>query len=110
MMGKDTFVPTDPVVRSLAHWQVFDGPLKSKAAQAELQSVFNTWHAETGKPFSPKAIALGGGEQLEEKRIVPSGALDFAPRGALLLVGAEDVQRETAQSGEVFGSVVFAGA
>jgi len=58
MMGKDTFVPTDPVVRSLAHWQVFDGPFKSKAAQAELQSVFNAWHAETGKPFSHLSMIL----------------------------------------------------
>jgi len=58
MMGKDTFVLTDFVVRSLAHWQAFDGPLRSKAAQAKLQSIFNAWHAETGKPFSHLSMIL----------------------------------------------------
>jgi 3-methyladenine DNA glycosylase Tag len=51
MMGKDTFVPTDFVVQALNHWAAFEGTPKSKADQARLQTVFNAWHAETGKPL-----------------------------------------------------------
>jgi 3-methyladenine DNA glycosylase Tag len=58
MMGKDTFILTDSVIRSLAHWQAFDGPLKSRAAQAKLQDVFNAWHAETGKPLGHLSMIL----------------------------------------------------
>jgi 3-methyladenine DNA glycosylase Tag len=51
MMGKDTFVPTDSVLRALAHWDAFDGSLKNRADAARLQAVFNFWHQETGKPL-----------------------------------------------------------
>ncbi len=52
MMGKDTFVPTDAVMRALAHWEAFEGKGTSKADQVALQAVFNRWHEETGKPFT----------------------------------------------------------
>jgi 3-methyladenine DNA glycosylase Tag len=51
MMGKDTFVPTDSVLRALDHWKAFSGSAKSRADLARLQAVFNFWHQETGKPL-----------------------------------------------------------
>lgn len=58
MMGKDTFILTDFVVRGLNHWEAFDGTPKTKAAQAQLQDVFNAWHVEMGKPFSHLSMIL----------------------------------------------------
>jgi hypothetical protein len=58
----------------------------------------------------PKAIALGGGEEVEEEGVVPAGAFDLAAGGALVAVGAQDVEGEAAQAGEVFGRMILAGA
>ena len=52
MMGKDTPVPTDAVMRALAHWQVTTGKPTSKAGRASLQQAFDASHAETGKPLA----------------------------------------------------------
>lgn len=51
MVGKDTFVLTDSVVRGLAYWEVTDSPPRSKADQAAVQAVFNRWQEETGRPL-----------------------------------------------------------
>lgn len=58
MMGKDTFIPTDPVIKALAYWQAFDGNPKGKAGRAELQALFNRWHEETKKPLSQLSMIL----------------------------------------------------
>lgn len=58
MMGKDTFMLTDSVVRALAYWQAFDGNPKGKADQARLQAVFNHWQKETGKPLAHLSMLL----------------------------------------------------
>jgi hypothetical protein len=50
MMGKDTPIPTDSVVRALTHWGVISGKPTSKAELARLQAAFNAWQTETGKP------------------------------------------------------------
>lgn len=51
MVGKDTFVLTDSVVRGLAYWEVTDGPPRSKADRAAVQAIFNRWHEETCRPL-----------------------------------------------------------
>lgn len=51
MVGKDTFILTDPVVRGLNHWQAFAGTPKGKADLAAVQAMFNRWHAATGRPL-----------------------------------------------------------
>ena len=52
MMGKDTVIPTDNVVRALDHWDVPAGAAKGKAELARLQAAFNAWQTETGKPLA----------------------------------------------------------
>ncbi len=51
MMGKDTPVPTDNVLRALRHWEVPAGAAKSQTERAMLQQALNAWHAEAGKPL-----------------------------------------------------------
>jgi 3-methyladenine DNA glycosylase Tag len=51
MVGKDTFVLTDSVVRGLVYWEIADGPPRGKAEIAALQAVFNRWQEETGRPL-----------------------------------------------------------
>ncbi len=51
MVGKDTFVPTESVVRALRHWGLFEGEPRTRAGRLELQAVFNGWAAETGLPL-----------------------------------------------------------
>jgi hypothetical protein len=57
-----------------------------------------------------KAIALGIVEDSEEEGIVPAGAFDFSAGGAFVGVGAQEVEGEAAEPGEVFGSMTLAGA
>ena len=51
MVGKDTFVLTNDVLRALHHWNVYDGKGKSMADRKYLQSCFNSWSEESGKPL-----------------------------------------------------------
>jgi 3-methyladenine DNA glycosylase Tag len=51
MIGKDTPVPTDSVLRALRHWDVPAGAAKSQTERGALQQAFNAWHTETGKPL-----------------------------------------------------------
>lgn len=51
MAGKDTFLLTDWTVKALAHWQVSDGPARSKRAQLDIQQHFNRWQDESGWPL-----------------------------------------------------------
>jgi 3-methyladenine DNA glycosylase Tag len=52
MMGKDTVIPTDSVVRALNHWDVLAGAAKGKVDLARLQAAFNAWQTETSKPLA----------------------------------------------------------
>ncbi len=51
MVGKDTFIPTDSVLRALHHWGVLEGEPKTKAARAAMQAAFLGWSEETGRPL-----------------------------------------------------------
>lgn len=52
MVGKDTFVLTDAVVRGLIHWRALSSPPTTKGERAAAQRAFNAWAAETGQPLS----------------------------------------------------------
>lgn len=51
MVGKDTFILTDFVVRALNRWGGFAGVPKGRADCAKVQAVFNGWHDETDLPL-----------------------------------------------------------
>ncbi len=51
MVGKDTFVLTHSVVAALQHWGALDAPPKNRKDRAGVQSCFNAWAAETGRPL-----------------------------------------------------------
>ena len=58
MVGKDTFILTDAVVKALNHWDAFDGTPKSKADRLKVQDVFNAWHRATSRPYSQLSMIL----------------------------------------------------
>jgi 3-methyladenine DNA glycosylase Tag len=58
MVGKDTFVLTDDVVRALNHWDAFDGTPKGKAARGRVQATFNRWAAEADRPLCQISMIL----------------------------------------------------
>lgn len=51
MVGKDTFILTDFVVRGLQRWQAFSGEPRSRKDRQAVQALFNGWAAETGRPL-----------------------------------------------------------
>lgn len=51
MVGKDTFILTDSVVKALVHWGAVAGPPKTKADRRAVQARFDAWHDETGLPL-----------------------------------------------------------
>jgi hypothetical protein len=63
-----------------------------------------------GNALAAKAIALGGGEDVKQESVVPAGALDLAAGRAMVPVGAQEIEREATQPGEVFRGVFLAGA
>jgi 3-methyladenine DNA glycosylase Tag len=58
MVGKDTFILTDAVVRALNHWDAFDGTPKSKAARQQVQEAFNAWHRASSRPLCQLSMIL----------------------------------------------------
>ena len=58
MVGKDSFILTDYVVRALNHWGAVEGPAKGKRDRARVQEVFNGWAAATGRPLSQLSMIL----------------------------------------------------
>ena len=58
MVGKDTFVLSDGVVRGLGYWQAFDGIPKSKRDKVEVQRIFNRWAEESGLPLCQLSMTL----------------------------------------------------
>jgi 3-methyladenine DNA glycosylase Tag len=58
MAGKDTFIPTPFVVKALLHWGALDAEPKGKAGRAQMQALFNAWHAETGVPLAHLSMTL----------------------------------------------------
>jgi 3-methyladenine DNA glycosylase Tag len=51
MVGKDTFILTHSVAAALQRWGVAERPPKTRQDRAAIQSCFNAWGAETGRPL-----------------------------------------------------------
>lgn len=51
MVGKDTFLLTNWVIKALNHWEVYSGDPKGKRARREVQDTFNAWMDETDLPL-----------------------------------------------------------
>jgi 3-methyladenine DNA glycosylase Tag len=51
MVGKDAFVLTYSVAAALKRWGAVEGPVKNRKDRAAVQTCFNAWAAETGRPL-----------------------------------------------------------
>jgi 3-methyladenine DNA glycosylase Tag len=51
MVSRDTFILTHAVGAALKRWSVIEGPVKSRQDRANVQTCFNAWAAETGRPL-----------------------------------------------------------
>jgi 3-methyladenine DNA glycosylase Tag len=58
MVGKDTFILTPSVTAALKRWGVGETPLKNRKDRAAVQSSFNAWAAETGRPLCQLSLIL----------------------------------------------------
>jgi 3-methyladenine DNA glycosylase Tag len=58
MVGKDTFILTEAVIKALDHWDAFDGTPKSKGDRRKVQDVFNAWRNECSRPFCQISMIL----------------------------------------------------
>ncbi len=60
MVGKDTFIFTNDVVKALNQFEVIDGEPKTKKVIATVQDAFNQWHDESEYPLCAmsKVLAL----------------------------------------------------
>jgi 3-methyladenine DNA glycosylase Tag len=58
MVGKDTFLLTEAVVKALNHWDAFAGTPKGKADRQRVQEVFNAWHQATSRPYCQLSMIL----------------------------------------------------
>jgi 3-methyladenine DNA glycosylase Tag len=58
MVGKDTFILTHSVVAALQHWGAVTAPPKNRGDRAAIQSCFDTWTAETGRPLCQLSLIL----------------------------------------------------
>jgi len=58
MVGKDTFILTYAVTGALKHWGAVDAPPKNRKDRAVVQSCFNAWAAETGRPLCQLSLIL----------------------------------------------------
>jgi 3-methyladenine DNA glycosylase Tag len=60
MVGKDTFVLTYSVVAALKHWGAIAAPPKNRQDRAQVQTAFNGWAAESGRPLCQLSLILAG--------------------------------------------------
>lgn len=51
MVGRDTFIPTDAVLRGLKRFAGLTASAKTRAERQDMQAVFLAWRGETGRPF-----------------------------------------------------------
>jgi 3-methyladenine DNA glycosylase Tag len=58
MVGKDTFILTPSVSAALKRWGALDAPPKNRKDLAVVQSCFNAWAAETGRPLCQLSLIL----------------------------------------------------
>jgi 3-methyladenine DNA glycosylase Tag len=59
MVGKDTFLLTESVIKALNHWDAFSGTPKSRADRLRVQETFNAWRRATSRPFCQLSMILG---------------------------------------------------
>jgi 3-methyladenine DNA glycosylase Tag len=60
MVGKDTFILTHSVTAGLKRWGAVDAPPKSRKDRLAVQSCFNAWAGETGRPLCQLSLILAG--------------------------------------------------
>ena len=58
MVGKDTFVLTHSVAAALKHWGAVSAPPKNRADRAQVQTAFNGWAKESGRPLCQLSLIL----------------------------------------------------
>src|SRR5215470_6395878 len=58
MVGKDTFVLTHSVTAALKRWGAVETPPNNHKDRATVQSCFNSWAAETGRPLCQLSLIL----------------------------------------------------
>jgi 3-methyladenine DNA glycosylase Tag len=58
MVGKDTFILTPSVTAALKRWGAVDAPPKNRKDRAAVQSCFNLWAEETGRPLCQLSLIL----------------------------------------------------
>ncbi len=58
MVAKDSFILTPYVVRALNHWGAFAGEPKGKGARRQVQTAFNDWAAQSGRPLCQISMIL----------------------------------------------------
>jgi 3-methyladenine DNA glycosylase Tag len=58
MVGKDTFILTLAVTGALKRWGAIQEPPKNRKDRAAVQSCFNAWAAETGRPLCQLSLIL----------------------------------------------------
>jgi len=58
MVGKDSFILTPSVVAALKHWGAVDAPPKNRKDRTAVQSAFNAWAAEIGRPLCQLSLIL----------------------------------------------------
>jgi len=58
MVGKDTFILTTSVTAALQRWGAVDAAPKNRKDRAAVQSCFNSWAAEAGRPLCQLSLIL----------------------------------------------------
>ena len=58
MVGKDTFILTPAVTAALKRWGAAAAPPKNQKDRQAVQSCFNAWAAETGRPLCQLSLIL----------------------------------------------------
>lgn len=58
MVGKDTFILTPSVAAALKQWGAIGAPAKNRQDRARVQSCFNGWAAESGRPLCQLSLIL----------------------------------------------------
>jgi 3-methyladenine DNA glycosylase Tag len=58
MVGKDTFILTPSVVAALKRWGAVATPPKNRKDRSTVQSCFNAWAEETGRPLCQLSLIL----------------------------------------------------
>ena len=58
MVGKDTFILTQSVIAALKRWGAANTPPKNRKDRAAVQSCFNNWATETGRPLCQLSLIL----------------------------------------------------